>query len=118
MSFIGWGLVWAGGMSNLMDRTLRQGHVTDFIFISAGPLHTGIFNVADLTIVIGIAAIALDLWNRRDLRLRCSGQRDRKARAQRRFQRAVSLFGIRIGFLTMRCRCSMRRLLDCFNLSR
>ncbi len=65
MSFIGWGVVWAGGMSNLMDRTLRHGHVTDFIFISAGPLHTGIFNVADLTIVIGIAAIALDLWNRR-----------------------------------------------------
>jgi signal peptidase II len=65
MSFIGSGMVCAGGMSNLLDRTLRQGHVTDFIFISAGPLHTGIFNLADLTIVIGIAAIALDLWNRR-----------------------------------------------------
>ena len=65
ISFIGWGMICAGGMSNLLDRTLRQGHVTDFIFISAGPLHTGIFNIADLTIVIGIAAIALNLWNQR-----------------------------------------------------
>jgi signal peptidase II len=65
VSFIGWGMVWAGGMSNLMDRTLRQGRVTDFIFISVGPLHTGIFNAADLTIMIGIAAIGLGLWNRR-----------------------------------------------------
>jgi signal peptidase II len=72
MSFIGLGMICAGGMSNLLDRTLRQGHVTDFIFISAGPLHTGVFNIADLTIVIGIAAIALNLWNRR--RGRSSGK--------------------------------------------
>jgi signal peptidase II len=65
LSFIGWGMICAGGMSNLLDRALRQGHVTDFIFISVGPLHTGVFNMADLTIVIGIAAIALNLWNRR-----------------------------------------------------
>jgi signal peptidase II len=65
VSFIGWGVVWAGGMSNLMDRTLRQGRVTDFIFISVGPLHTGIFNAADLAIMIGIAAIGLGLWNQR-----------------------------------------------------
>jgi signal peptidase II len=65
LSFIGWGMICAGGMSNLLDRALRQGHVTDFIFISVGPLHTGVFNMADLTIVIGIAAIALNLRNRR-----------------------------------------------------
>ena len=65
MSFMGLGAVWAGGTSSLLDRTLRQGHVTDFIFISVGTFHTGVFIAADLTIVIGIAAIGLSLWNRR-----------------------------------------------------
>ncbi len=65
MSFIGLAVVWAGGMSNLIDRIIRQGQVTDFIFIRVGPLHTGIFNAADLMIVIGIAALFHDMWRRR-----------------------------------------------------
>ncbi|MDQ3118067.1 MAG: signal peptidase II [Verrucomicrobiota bacterium] len=65
MSFIGLGAVWAGGISNLVDRIFRQGRVTDFMFISVGPIHTGIFNVADIMIMIGIAAIAVSLCGRR-----------------------------------------------------
>ncbi|MFN2476916.1 MAG: signal peptidase II [Chthoniobacterales bacterium] len=65
LSFIGLGAIWAGGISNLLDRIFRQGRVTDFIFISVGPVHTGIFNAADVMIMIGIAAIAFGLCRRR-----------------------------------------------------
>ena len=53
LSFFGLVLIWAGGMSNLWDRFTRDGLVTDFMVIRVGPLHTGVFNVADLTIVAG-----------------------------------------------------------------
>jgi signal peptidase II len=60
-SFIGLALVWAGGMSNLVDRFVRHGLVTDFILLRAGPFHTGIFNLADLAIVIGLLILAVSL---------------------------------------------------------
>lgn len=63
--FIGLGLVCAGGMSNLIDRITRHGLVSDFIFIRIGPFQTGVFNVADVVIMIGGAVIARDLWLRR-----------------------------------------------------
>jgi signal peptidase II len=50
---IGLALTAAGGLSNLIDRIARGGLVTDFIVVRAGPLHTGIFNLADFAIVIG-----------------------------------------------------------------
>jgi signal peptidase II len=59
-SFLGLTLIWAGGMSNLVDRLWRHGHVTDFMVIRAGAFHTGIFNVADLAIVVG--ALTLAAW--------------------------------------------------------
>src|SRR4051812_42292130 len=43
MSFVGLALVLAGGVSNLVDRILQQGLVTDFIFLQVGPFHTGVF---------------------------------------------------------------------------
>ena len=63
--FAGLGLVWAGGISNLVDRVMRHGLVSDFIFIRIGPLHTGIFNLADVVIMAGGAVIAYDVWLRR-----------------------------------------------------
>lgn len=63
--FVGLGLVWAGGISNLIDRITRDGLVSDFIFIRIGPFHTGVFNVADVVIMIGGVVIACDLWWRR-----------------------------------------------------
>ncbi len=68
LSFVGLGLVWAAGTSNLIDRITRHGLVSDFIFIRVGPLHTGVFNVADVVIMIGIAAFGCDLWRRRHKR--------------------------------------------------
>jgi signal peptidase II len=55
--FIGLSLVLAGGLSNLLDRLLRHGLVTDFITIHVGPLHTGVFNAADVLIIAGVAII-------------------------------------------------------------
>lgn len=64
-SFAGLALVWSGGTSNWIDRLTRHGHVCDFIFLRAGPFQTGVFNVADMVITIGITLLACDLWRRR-----------------------------------------------------
>jgi signal peptidase II len=57
---IGLMLAWAGGASNLLDRLTRDGLVTDFILLRVGPLHTGVFNLADMAIMLGIAIV---FWN-------------------------------------------------------
>jgi signal peptidase II len=46
----------AGGFGNLWDRLFHDdGHVIDFMLIEIwGPLRTGVFNVADVFIVIGV----------------------------------------------------------------
>jgi signal peptidase II len=61
LSFLGLALIWAGGVSNLIDRVLRHGAVTDFMVVRAGPLHTGIFNLADFTLVIGMLMVGASL---------------------------------------------------------
>jgi signal peptidase II len=50
-------LVAAGGISNLVDRIYRDGAVVDFMNLGVGSLRTGIFNVADVSIMVG-----LGLW--------------------------------------------------------
>jgi signal peptidase II len=55
--FIGLSLVLAGGMSNLLDRLLRHGLVTDFMTLRVGPFHTGVFNSADVLLVLGVGVI-------------------------------------------------------------
>ena len=54
----------AGGLSNWFDRALR-GSVVDFLNIGVGSLRTGIFNVADVAIVLG-AVVLLVAEIRRD----------------------------------------------------
>ncbi len=44
----------AGGFGNLYDRAFNDGRVVDFMNVQFGPLRTGIFNVADVAIVVGI----------------------------------------------------------------
>jgi len=43
----------AGGVGNLIDRIFHDGLVVDFINIGIGPLRTGIFNIADVAIMVG-----------------------------------------------------------------
>ncbi|MFY9271172.1 MAG: signal peptidase II [Candidatus Manganitrophaceae bacterium] len=47
-------LVLAGGLGNLIDRLLNEGGVIDFMNIGLGKVRTGIFNVADVAITLGI----------------------------------------------------------------
>src|SRR5215470_8420096 len=44
----------AGGASNLIDRIAR-GSVVDFMNVGVGSLRTGIFNVADIALMLGVA---------------------------------------------------------------
>ena len=51
------GMLLGGAIGNLIDR-LRLGHVTDFIDVGPWP----IFNIADSSIVVGIAVLFLFFW--------------------------------------------------------
>jgi signal peptidase II len=55
---VGAGLIFAGGASNWIDRVMR-GSVVDFIQVGVGPLRTGIFNVADVAVMVGAAVLLL-----------------------------------------------------------
>jgi signal peptidase II len=57
-SLVGLALLFAGGASNLGDRALR-GSVVDFMSVGLGPLRTGVFNVADVAILAGVALVVL-----------------------------------------------------------
>lgn len=48
-----------GGAGNLIDRFRFGGRVTDFIYLAAGPIHTGVFNIADMAITGGVIWFAL-----------------------------------------------------------
>ena len=50
-------LVVGGGLSNLIDRLLNEGRVVDFMQLGIGPLRTGVFNVADVAIMGGLAVM-------------------------------------------------------------
>jgi signal peptidase II len=46
-------LIASGGLGNLVDRATKQS-VTDFLIIGTPAFHTGVFNVADVAIVVGV----------------------------------------------------------------
>jgi signal peptidase II len=46
--------VLGGGLGNLTDRIFNDGRVIDFMNLGIGSLRTGIFNVADVAITIGV----------------------------------------------------------------
>lgn len=47
-----------GGIGNLIDRLLF-GSVTDFMYLTWGSLHTGVFNAADVSITAGAILVLL-----------------------------------------------------------
>jgi signal peptidase II len=55
---VGLALVFAGGASNLLDR-VAHGTVIDFMNVGVGPVRTGIFNVADVAIMVGVGLLIL-----------------------------------------------------------
>jgi signal peptidase II len=67
VELVGWSLVIGGGASNLIDRVVRDGRVVDFLRIGIGDIRTGIFNVADAAIVLGLACLfASAIWLRNE----------------------------------------------------
>jgi signal peptidase II len=58
-SLVGLGLVAGGGLANWIDRLVQDGAVTDFVSLGLGPLRTGIFNVADVSVMAGVAVLLL-----------------------------------------------------------
>jgi signal peptidase II len=54
-------LVAGGGISNLIDRLLYDGRVTDFLNVGIGSLRTGIFNFADMAILSGALLLLLKM---------------------------------------------------------
>jgi len=54
-------LLLAGGLGNLIDRLMYGGYVVDFINIGIGSLRTGVFNVADVIVVVGALILVVDM---------------------------------------------------------
>jgi len=52
-------LICGGGIGNLVDRVRYEGHVTDFLNVGLGSIRTGIFNVADVALMVGVALFVL-----------------------------------------------------------
>jgi signal peptidase II len=50
-------LIAGGGLSNLIDRIAHGGYVIDFLNIGLGGLRTGIFNIADVAIMVGAISL-------------------------------------------------------------
>ena len=51
----GLSLIAGGGVGNWIDRLTNDGRVTDFLNVGVGGLRTGIFNVADVVLLAGVA---------------------------------------------------------------
>jgi signal peptidase II len=54
----------AGGTGNLIDRVRFNGVVTDFLNVGLGPLRTGIFNVADSILMLGVLVLLISFRTR------------------------------------------------------
>lgn len=53
-------IIVGGGAGNLIDRIFRPNHgVVDFLNLGLGNFRTGIFNVADMAIMLGVILLAL-----------------------------------------------------------
>jgi signal peptidase II len=57
--FVALALLAGGGISNLIDRLINDGRVTDFLNVGIGTLRTGIFNLADMAILAGALLLVL-----------------------------------------------------------
>ena len=69
MQTIALALIAGGGVSNFIDRVLNNGCVVDFMHMDTGYgwLKTGIFNFADVAIMIGLGImIVFGEWRKKD----------------------------------------------------
>ncbi|WP_320824379.1 signal peptidase II [Reinekea sp.] len=62
LSLAALGLVFVGGFSNFIDRARNEGAVVDFLNMGFGGLRTGIFNLADVYIMVGAGLLLFGHW--------------------------------------------------------
>ncbi|MDX1439458.1 MAG: signal peptidase II [Rubricoccaceae bacterium] len=73
--FVGFALFVAGGIANWVDR-IADGTVIDFLNVGIGPVRTGIFNVADMALMVGAVILLFAEYSRaRKQRLIMNGRR-------------------------------------------
>jgi signal peptidase II len=77
------GLVLGGTLGNLTDRIAHQGLVTDFISFGFGEVRFATFNVADSSLVVGIALIIGTMWLLDRKNAAAASQADLRATAPR-----------------------------------
>ncbi|RAW01395.1 signal peptidase II [Pseudochryseolinea flava] len=65
-TLIGICFVLGGGIGNIYDRII-YGSVTDFLHINFGLFETGIFNLADVSIMVGIFIVIFDTYRTKTL---------------------------------------------------
>lgn len=65
-TLIGICFVLGGGIGNIYDRII-YGSVTDFLHINFGFFQTGIFNLADVSIMVGIFIVIFDTYRGKSL---------------------------------------------------
>lgn len=65
LQIIAFSFICGGGVSNIFDRLL-YGQVVDFMNVGLAGLRTGIFNFADLSIMIGLAIMLPQLFRKKD----------------------------------------------------
>ena len=63
-SVVALSFVLGGAVGNQIDRFIFHGAVTDFLLLSLGPVHTGIFNLADMAVLFGAAFFMVAFWRR------------------------------------------------------
>jgi signal peptidase II len=51
---VGAALMCGGALGNVIDRLTHAGSVVDFLNVGIGPVRTGIFNVADMVLIVGV----------------------------------------------------------------
>lgn len=59
LSLMSLSLIFAGGVGNLYDRVTNNGAVIDFLNVGLGSIRTGIFNIADMAIMLGVIMFVL-----------------------------------------------------------
>ncbi|RBW62318.1 signal peptidase II [Tenacibaculum sp. E3R01] len=59
LNLIAFSFIIGGGIGNIYDRILYNS-VTDFMYIKLGTFHTGIFNMADVSVVVGALLLFLN----------------------------------------------------------
>jgi len=67
LSLVALSLVFAGGLSNFYDRITNNGAVIDFLNLGVGSIRTGVFNIADIAIMLGAALLIFTVYQEEKL---------------------------------------------------